>query len=104
MPLQPGQVAIRAAVGDAVTLAIVYALTLVVPAGLRPIQMGLMGWLQDRSAVEMDRRQMEAGARLVDLYRIERPAFQDEVTMVRRGSVMALGAVAGAARRRGCRH
>ena len=78
------------AVGGAVTLAFVYALTLVVPAGLRPIQMALTGWLQDRSAVEMDRRQMEAGARLVDLYRIERPAFQDEVTMVRRGSVTAL--------------
>ena len=78
------------AVGGAVTLAVVYALTLVVPAGLRPIQMALTGWLQDRSTVEMDRRQMAAGARLVDLYRIERPAFQDEVTMVRRGSVMAL--------------
>ena len=80
----------QGAVGGAVTLAFVYALTLVVPAGLRPIQMALTGWLQDRSAVEMDRRQMEAGARLVDLYRIERPAFQDEVTMVRRGSVTAL--------------
>ncbi len=80
----------QGAVGGAVTLAVVYALTLVVPAGLRPIQMALTGWLQDRSAVEMDRRQMQAGARLVDLYRIERPAFQDEVTMVRRGSAMAL--------------
>lgn len=80
----------QGAISGAVTLAVVYALTLVVPAGLRPIQMGLMGWLQDRSAVEMDRRQMEAGARLVDLYRIERPAFHDEVTMVRRGSVTAL--------------
>ncbi len=80
----------RAAVGGAVTLAIVYALTLVVPAGLRPIHMALTGWLQDRSAVEMDRRLMQAGANLVDLYRIERPAFHDEVTMVRRGSVMAL--------------
>ena len=83
------------AVGGAVTLAFVYALTLVVPAGLRPIQMALTGWLQDRSAVEMDRRQMEAGARLVDLYRIERPAFQDEVTMVRRGSVTALVLLVG---------
>lgn len=80
----------QGAVGGAVTLAVVYTLTLVVPAGLRPIQMALTGWLQDRSTVEMDRRQMEAGARLVDLYRIERPAFHDEVTMVRRGSVMAL--------------
>ncbi len=78
------------AVGGAVTLAVVYALTLVVPAGLRPIQMALTGWLQDRSAVAMDRRLMQAGARLVDLHRIERPAFHDEVTMVRRGSLMAL--------------
>ena len=80
----------QGAVGGAITLAVVYALTLVIPAGLRPIQMALTGWLQDRSAVEMDRRLMQAGARLVDLHRIERPAFQDEVTMVRRGSAMAL--------------
>ena len=77
------------AVGSAVTLAIVYALTLVVPAGLRPVHTALWSWLQDRSVVEVDRRLMQAGARLVDLYRIERPAFHDEVAMVRRGSQMA---------------
>ena len=75
--------------GGAVTLAVVYALTLVVPAGLRPVHAALSSWLQDRSVVEVDRRLMQAGARLVDLYRIERPAFHDEVTMARRGSQLA---------------
>ena len=75
--------------GGAVTLAVVYALTLVVPAGLRPVHAALSSWLQDRSVVEVDRRLMQAGARLVDLYRIERPAFHDEVTMARRGSLLA---------------
>ena len=79
----------QGAVGGAVTLAIVYALTLVVPAGLRPVHAALSSWLQDRSIVEVGRRLMQAGARLVDLYRIERPAFHDEVTMVRRGSQLA---------------
>ena len=78
------------AVGGAVTLAVVYALTLVVPAGLRPVHAALSSWLKDRSVVEVDRRLMQAGARLVDLYRIERPAFHDEVTMARRASQMAL--------------
>ena len=77
------------AVGGAVTLAVVYALTLVVPAGLRPMHAALWSWLQDRSVVEMDRRLMQAGGRLVDLYRIERPAFHDEVAMARRGSQTA---------------
>ncbi len=79
----------QGAVGDAVTLAVVYALTLVVPAGLRPVHAALWSWLQDRSVVEVDRRLMQAGARLVDLYRIERPAFHDEVLMARRGSMLA---------------
>ncbi len=79
----------QGAVGGAVTLAVIYALTLVVPAGLRPVQAALSSWLQDRSVVEVDRRLMQAGASLVDLYRIERPAFHDEVTMARRGSMLA---------------
>ena len=79
----------QGAVGNAVTLAVIYALTLVVPAGLRPIQAALSSWLQDRSVVEVDRRLMQAGASLVDLYRIERPAFHDEVAMARRGSLLA---------------
>ena len=79
----------QGAVGGAVTLAAIYALTLVVPAGLRPVHAALWSWLQDRSIVEVDRRLMQAGARLVDLYRIERPAFHDEVLMARRGSMLA---------------
>ena len=79
----------QGAVGGAVTLAVIYALTLVVPAGLQPVQAALSSWLQDHSMVEVDRRLMQAGARLVDLYRIERPAFHDEVTMARRGSLLA---------------
>lgn len=80
----------QGAAGGAVTLAVIYALTLVVPAAVRPVHAALSSWLQDRSMVEMDRRLMQAGARLVDLYRIERPAFHDEVTMARRGSLLAV--------------
>ena len=53
------------------------------------LQVWLTKLLQDRSVVEVDRRLMQAGAGLVDLYRIERPAFHDEVTMARRGSLLA---------------
>ncbi len=63
-------------------LAVLYALTYVIPAGLEPIQQTLNAWLEDRAVAEMDRRLMDAGIRLTDLVRIERPAFQDQLRLV----------------------
>ena len=62
-----------------VVLAVFYALTLVVPAALDPLQLALGASLEDGSVAEVDRRLMRAGAELADLYRIERPAFGDEL-------------------------
>lgn len=63
-------------------LAVFYALTYVIPAGLEPIQRTLNVWLEDRAVAAMDRRLMDAGIRLTDLMQIERPAFQDQLRLV----------------------
>ncbi len=84
----PGAIA---AVGSGQTavivLALLYALTLVIPAGLDPVQQTLKVWLEDRAAAEVDRRLMNAGTRLADLVQIERPAFQDELRLLRRSAL-----------------
>ena len=67
---------------DVLALAVLYALTYVIPAGLEPVLRTLNVWLEDRAVAEMDRRLMDAGIRLTDLVRIERPAFQDQLRMV----------------------
>jgi ATP-binding cassette, subfamily B, bacterial len=56
-----------------------YALTLLVPGAIRPAQLAIEAWMEDRAVAAIDRRLMDAGSRLVDLVRLERPAFQDEV-------------------------
>ena len=66
-----------------IVLGTLYALTLVVPAGLRPIQEALSSSLEDRAVREVDRRLMAAGIRLADLYRVEHPSFQDELYLLR---------------------
>ncbi len=68
--------------GVALALAAGYALTLVVPAALSPLRRSLAAWIEDRAVAEVDRRLMDAGGRLADLVRMERPAFQDEVRTV----------------------
>ena len=68
-----------------IVLAVLYALTLVVPAGLEPIQRTLNIWLEDRAVAEVDRRLMHAGTRMADLVRIERPAVQDELRLIQEG-------------------
>ncbi len=78
-------IAVGGASGSAsavIVLAVLYALTLVLPAGLEPIQRTLNIWLEDRAVAEVDRRLMVAGARLQDLVRIERPAFQDRLRLL----------------------
>ena len=69
-------------------LAALYALTLSIPAAVEPVQEALTGWLEDRAVGEFDRRLMAAGGRLVDLYEVERPSFQDELKYVTMGSYM----------------
>jgi ATP-binding cassette subfamily B protein len=70
----------------AIMLAALYALTLVVMAGLQPIQEVLLAWLEGRAVAEVDHRLMQAGTGLVDLYRIERAAFQDELRLSQEAS------------------
>lgn len=67
----------------ALMLAGVYVLTVAIPPALEPLQQALNAWLEDRATREVDRRLMEAGARMVDLGRIERPEFHDELQLVR---------------------
>ncbi len=77
---------VTAAVSWAMTLAAAYALTLVVPAALTPIQLVLSAWIEDRAVAELDGRLLQAGTRLADLVRLERPAFQDRLRLVRQAA------------------
>lgn len=63
-------------------LAMLYALTLIISAGLQPVQQELASWLEDHTVSEVDRRLMQAGTRLRDLFRIERPEFGDELRLL----------------------
>ena len=81
---------VTAAVGWAVTLAAVYALTLVVPAALTPVQRVLSAWLEERAVAELDGRLIRTGTRLADLVRLERPVFQDQLRLVRRAATQDL--------------
>lgn len=59
-----------------------YAATLVVLAALNPVQMAVSAWLEEVSVSAVDRELMSAGTKLSDLYRVERPAFGDELRML----------------------
>ena len=75
-------VAVEGNASTLLALAVLYALTFVIPAGLEPVQQMLNVWLEDRAVGEMDRRLMDAGIRLTDLVQIERPPFQDQLRLV----------------------
>ena len=77
---------VTAAVGWAMSLAAAYALTLVVPAALTPVQHVLSAWIEERAVAELDSRLVRAGTRLADLVRLERPAFQDKLRLVRQAA------------------
>ena len=81
-----GAGSVTAAVGWAMSLAAAYALTLVVPAALTPVQRVLSSWIEERAVGELDGRLIRAGTRLADLVRLERPAFQDQLQLVRRAA------------------
>ena len=65
-----------------IVLGTLYALTLVVPTGLKPIQEALSASVENRAVGEVDRRLMRVGATLVDLYRVEHPSFRDELHLL----------------------
>ena len=67
----------------AFTFAVLYILTLLVPAGAAPIQRALTSWLEARAVAEVDYSLIDNSARLVDLDHIEQPAYQDEVQLLR---------------------
>ena len=76
--------AVTAGASDSVmVLGTLYALTLVLPAGLKPIQEALSAAIENRAVGEMDRRLMQVGETLVDLYRVEHPSFRDELHLLR---------------------
>ena len=58
-------------------------------AALDPARQALLRWLSDLSIAASERRIMAAGGRMPDLYRIERPAYQDEVENISRGAFRA---------------
>ena len=68
------------------TLAVLTALALMIAAALGPVERFFSAWLTDRSVAEVDRALIAAGGRLVDLYRIERPGFADELRFLERAS------------------
>ncbi len=72
--------------GLLIVLAVLYLLTLVIPGGLQPLYDNLEAIIKERVIVEVDRRIMQASARLVDLQRIEAASFHDEVKLIRQSS------------------
>jgi len=72
--------------GLLIVLAMLYLLTLLVPGGLQPLYDNLEAVIKERVIVEVDRRIMQASARLVDLQRVEAPSFHDEVKLIRQSS------------------
>lgn len=67
-----------------ILFALLYLLTLVLPESLQPVQSSLDVAIQERVIAEIDRRIMQAAARLVDLKRIEAPSFHDQLELIRR--------------------
>ncbi|MAG36042.1 MAG: ABC transporter ATP-binding protein, partial [Dehalococcoidia bacterium] len=78
-----------ALVGQVVVLALLYTGALVIPAGLQPLSQVLSAWLEARAVATVDRRLMEGGTRLVDLYKIEQPKFQDTLRLSHDGALFA---------------
>ncbi len=67
-------------------LAIVYALTIVIPSCLTPLGMALSAALESQAVATVDRRVMSAGDRMADLSKLERPKFHDELQIVQQAT------------------
>ena len=78
----------QAATG-AVTFALLYGLTLIVPAAAKRIQEAITSSLEPRAVAEVDYSLIDKSAKLVDLDRIERPAYQDEVRLLQQNAYWA---------------
>ena len=63
-----------------------YALIMVLQTALEPVQEAITARLEERALGEFDRRLMAAGGRMVDLYDIERPSYQERLAHVMFGS------------------
>jgi ATP-binding cassette, subfamily B, bacterial len=72
--------------GLLIVLAALYLLTIVIPGGLQPLYDNLEAITKERVIIQVDRRIMQASARLVDLGRVEAPSFHDEVKLIRQSS------------------
>ncbi len=78
--------------GAAIALSVIlltaalYGLTMGLQTALEPVQEVLTAWMEDRAVGAFDRRLMAAGGRLIDLYQVERPSFQDDLAVVQFGS------------------
>jgi ATP-binding cassette subfamily B protein len=70
---------------DATGVALVYGATLVFAAAADPVKRLLGALVEERAVGEVDRLLIAAGTRLVDLHRVEQPAFQDELEVVGHG-------------------
>ena len=66
--------------------AALYALIMVLEAALEPVQEAITARIEERALGEFDRRLMAAGGRMVDLYDVERPSFQDRLAHAMSGS------------------
>jgi ATP-binding cassette subfamily B protein len=69
--------------GAVLVPAALYAGVMALGSALGPALRTLSSRLEVRGTAEVDRRMMQAGGRLVDLVRIERPAFQDDWNQLR---------------------
>src|SRR5207245_3654576 len=63
---------------------------LVIPGGLQPFYDNLEAITKERIIIQVDRRIMQASARLVDLGRVEAPSFHDEIKLIRQSSYEVL--------------
>lgn len=68
--------------GDATDPALLYGTTLLLAATAEPIKRVLAALVEERAVGEVDQRLMAAAIRLCDLYRVERPAFGDELAVL----------------------
>jgi ATP-binding cassette, subfamily B, bacterial len=59
----------------------IYTLSLLINAGIQPVQQFLAAWLENNAVAEIDRRLMHVGFSLVDLSYIESFNFQDELRL-----------------------
>ncbi|MCY4436652.1 MAG: ABC transporter ATP-binding protein [Chloroflexi bacterium] len=66
--------------------AVLYALIMVLETALEPVQEAITARLEERALGEFDRRLMAAGGRMVDLYDVERPSFQERLAHAMLGS------------------